>query len=205
MKKKIAALTWLIAGIICASALRAEGPALGSKAPDFSLSDTNGKTHTLSDYKNRTVVLEWTNFGCPFVAKHYDSGNMQALQKKYSDKGIVWLSICSSAKGKEGNMTPADWNKAIAEHKSASLAYLLDEDGKVGKSYDAKTTPHMFIVNSEGMLIYKGAIDDKPDYKQTSIKGAKNYVATALDETLAGKKVSTASTESYGCSVKYAK
>lgn len=185
--------------------IQAEGPAIGSKVPDFSLVDTNGKTHTLADYKGRTVVLEWTNFGCPFVVKHYDSMNMQSLQKKYTDKGIVWLSISSSAKGKEGSMTSAEWNKEIATQKAASLAFLLDENGKVGKAYDAKTTPHMFIIDGTGALAYKGAIDNKPSYKQSDVKGAKNYVSAALDEILAGKKVSLSSTEPYGCSVKYAK
>jgi len=191
-------------GMAAFSHVNAEGPAIGSKAPDFSLADTNGKTHALSDYKGRTVVLEWTNFSCPFVRKHYDGNNMQSLQKKYGEKGIVWLSICSSAKDKEGNLSPEEWNKEIAAANAASTAYLLDEDGKVGKTYGAKTTPHMFIVNGEGVLVYKGAIDDKPSTKKSDLKDAKNYVSAALDEILAGKKVSLTSTQSYGCSVKYA-
>ena len=192
-------------GLFAAAVVRAEGPAIGSKAPNFSLSDTNGKTHTLSDYKGRTVVLEWTNFGCPFVVKHYESGNMQSLQKKWAEKGIVWLSICSSAKGKEGHMTPSEWNKEIAGHKSASTAYLLDESGQVGKSYGAKTTPHMFIIDAKGSLVYKGAIDDKPTYKQSDVKGAHNHVDAALTDLAAGKPVQKSSTEPYGCSVKYQK
>lgn len=195
----------LTLGTLTAMPLFADGPAIGAKAPDFSLTDTNGKTHALSDYKGRTVVLEWTNFGCPFVVKHYSTGNMQALQKKYTDKGVIWLSISSSAKGKEGNMSPAEWNKEIADAKASSTAYLLDESGTVGKSYDAKTTPHMFIINPDGVLIYKGAIDNKPSTKTSDIKGAQNYVSAALDESMAGKKVSTSVTQSYGCSVKYAK
>ncbi len=192
---------------LCAAVMapvRAEGPAIGAKAPDFSLVDTNGKTHALSDYKGKTVVLEWVNFGCPFVVKHYDSKNMQSLQKKYTDKGVVWLSISSSAKGKEGNMSPAEWNKEITAQKASSTAYLLDENGKVGKAYEAKTTPHMFIINAEGNLVYKGAIDDKRSTKASDIKSSKNYVSAALDEVLANKKVTTAATEPYGCSVKYA-
>lgn len=200
--------TSILALALCAAVLapaRAEGPAIGAKAPDFSLVDTNGKTHALSDYKGRVVVLEWVNFGCPFVVKHYESNNMQSLQKKYTEKGVVWLSVASSAKGKEGNMTPSEWNKEIGAQKAASTAYLIDEDGKVGRSYDAKTTPHMYVIDATGNLVYKGAIDDKRSTKISDVKGAKNYVSAALDEVLAGKKVSTSSTEPYGCSVKYAK
>ncbi|MCG3204808.1 MAG: Thiol-disulfide oxidoreductase ResA [Elusimicrobia bacterium] len=204
MKKKFV-FTALGLALMTLGYVQAESPAIGSKAPDFSLIDTQGKTHVLSDYKGRVVVLEWTNFGCPFVVKHYGSKNMQSLQKKYSDKGVIWLSICSSAKGKQGQMSPADWNKEIAHAGAHSLAYLLDEDGKVGSSYDAKTTPHMYIIDANGNLVYKGAIDDKPTHKQSDIKGAKNYVSAALDEILAGKKVTIATTEPYGCSVKYAK
>ena len=200
-KLALAAALWIAAS----APLKAEGPAIGSKAPDFSLVDTNGKTHALSDYKGRTVVLEWTNFGCPFVVKHYGSKNMQSLQKKYTEKGIVWLSICSSAKGKEGNLSPADWNKELAKVMAAPTALLIDESGKVGKSYAAKTTPHMYIINAEGNLVYKGAIDDKPTTKASDIKSSKNYVSAALDELAAGKPVSVSATQAYGCSVKYAK
>lgn len=185
--------------------LKADGPAIGKAAPDFTLTDIQGKSVKLSDYKGKYVVLEWTNYGCPFVAKHYDSGNMQALQKKWTDKGVVWLSICSSAKGKEGSMSAADWKTKSAEHKAAGTAILLDESGTVGKSYGAKTTPHMFVIDPSGTLIYKGAIDDKPTYKQADVKGAKNYVDAALTESMGGKPVSMNSTESYGCSVKYGK
>lgn len=201
--RTIAVASTLLLGLMTPS--QADGPAIGSQAPDFSLTDTKGKTHALSDYKGRTVVLEWTSFGCPFVVKHYETGNMQALQKKWADKGVVWLSICSSAKGKEGNMTPAEWNKEIADTKSASTAFLLDESGRTGKSYDAKTTPHMFVIDTKGTLVYKGAIDDKPTYKQSDVKSAKNYVDTALTEVMDGKPVGISSTESYGCSVKYKK
>jgi hypothetical protein len=151
------------------------------------------------------VVLEWTNHGCPFVKKHYDTGNMQALQKDFTAKGVIWLSICSSGKGKEGYMSPAEWNKMTAEKAAAPTAVLLDEEGKVGKSYEAKTTPHMFIINPKGELIYKGAIDDKPTFNKDDIKEAINYVKEALDEALAGKPVSIDTTDAYGCSVKYKK
>lgn len=189
---------------LAASPLRAEkGPEVGKAAPDFKLTDADGKTHSLSDFKGKHVVLEWINHGCPFVVKHYDSGNMQALQKEFTGKGVVWLSICSSAKGKQGHMSPADWKKTVAEKGSAPTAVLLDEPGKVGKLYDAKTTPHMFVVNPEGTLIYMGAIDDKPTADKADVPGAKNFVRAALTEAMEGKPVSQPSTKPYGCSVKY--
>jgi peroxiredoxin len=175
----------------------------GSSAPAFTLTDTKGKQHNLADYKGKYVVLEWVNFGCPFVKKHYESGNMQATQKKAVEKGVVWLSVCSSAKFKQGHMSAAGWNEEIADRKLASTAVLLDESGAVGKAYGAKTTPHMYIVNPDGVLIYKGAIDDKPTTNKEDVPGARNYVLAALDESMAGKPVSMASTTPYGCSVKY--
>ncbi len=178
-------------------------PSVGSPAPAFTLTDTRGKQHNLADFKGKHVVLEWVNFGCPFVKKHYESGNMQSTQKKAVDKGVVWLSVCSSAEGKQGHMDAADWNEEIADRKLASTAVLIDESGAVGKTYGAKTTPHMYIVNPDGVLIYKGAIDDKPTTNKDSIAGARNHVLAALDESMAGKPVSTASTTPYGCSVKY--
>lgn len=178
-------------------------PAVGSPAPAFTLTDTKGKQHNLADFKGKYVVLEWVNFGCPFVKKHYESGNMQSTQKKAVDKGVVWLSVCSSAEGKQGHLEAAEWNEEIADRKLSSTAVLIDESGTVGKTYGAKTTPHMYIVNPDGVLIYKGAIDDKPSTNQDDIPGARNHVLAALDESMAGKPVSTASTQSYGCSVKY--
>ena len=178
-------------------------PSVGSPAPAFTLTDTKGKQHKLADFKGKHVVLEWVNFGCPFVKKHYGSGNMQQTQKKAVDKGVVWLSVCSSAEGKQGHMAAADWNEEIADRKMASTAVLIDESGAVGKTYGAKTTPHMYIINPAGVLVYKGAIDDKPSTNQDDIPGARNHVLAALDESMAGKPVSTASTTPYGCSVKY--
>ena len=178
-------------------------PTVGSAAPAFTLTDTKGKQHNLADFKGKYVVLEWVNFGCPFVKKHYSSENMQATQKKAVDKGVVWLSVCSSAEGKQGHMAAADWNEEIVDRKLASTAVLIDESGAVGKTYGAKTTPHMYIINPNGVLIYKGAIDDKPSTSKDDIPGARNHVLAALDESLAGKPVSTASTTPYGCSVKY--
>jgi hypothetical protein len=204
-----AGLAWAIAAKV-ADAERTENfanalkePTVGSPAPAFTLTDTKGKQHSLADFKGKYVVLEWVNFGCPFVKKHYESGNMQSTQKKAVDKGVVWLSVCSSASGKQGHLSAADWNEEIAERKLASTAVLIDENGAVGKTYGAKTTPHMYIINPNGVLVYKGAIDNKPSTNKGDIPGAKNYVLAALDESLSGKPVSMASTQSYGCSVKY--
>jgi hypothetical protein len=205
----LAGLAWTIAANMAeadrtetfANALKE--PAVGRPAPVFTLTDTNGKQQKLADFKGEYVVLEWVNFGCPFVNKHYGSGNMQAVQKKAVDRGVVWLSVCSSAEGKEGHMEAAEWNKEMAARKMSSTAVLIDESGDVGKSYGAKTTPHMYIINPDGVLIYKGAIDDKPSTNKDDIPGARNYVLEALDESMAGKPVSMASTTPYGCSVKY--
>lgn len=176
----------------------------GKSAPQFTLTDTNGKTHKLSDYKGKYVVLEWFNHGCPFVRKHYNSGNMQKLQKEYTKKGVIWLSICSSAPGKQGYCSPTEQNQTSAENGAAPTAILLDAPGKVGHLYGAKTTPDMFVIDPKGILIYAGAIDDTPGVDASEIATAKNYVKAALDESMAGKSVSIASTHSYGCSVKYA-
>jgi peroxiredoxin len=176
---------------------------LDKPAPNFALKDFNGKEYNLSDFKGKYVVLEWVNFGCPFVQKHYNSGNMQALQKKYTAKNVVWLSICSSAEGKQGYYKTNELSKVTKEKGLNSTAYLLDESGEVGKLYDAKTTPHMFIINPEGNLIYAGAIDDKRSTDLADVKTAQNYVTSVLDDCLAGKKVESMATTPYGCSVKY--
>lgn len=176
---------------------------LNEQAPNFKLIDSKGTEHSLSDFKDKIVVLEWINFECPFVKKHYNSKNMQSLQLKYTKKDIVWLSICSSAEGKQGNFTSEEINNRIKNHNAKMTAYLIDADGKVGKMYGAKTTPHMYVIDKKGILIYAGAIDDKASTDVDDIKGAKNYVAAALDELLADKNVSFQSSTSYGCSVKY--
>jgi peroxiredoxin len=178
-------------------------PEVGKPAPEFTLKDLSGQKHQLSDLKGKFVVLEWVNFGCPFVGKQYGSGNMQKLQKEFVDKGVDWLSICSSAPGKQGNETPDAAKSGIAKFGSAATAYLVDEDGKVGRLYGAKTTPDMFVVNPEGVLIYAGAIDDKPTPDPSTVAGSNNYVKAALDEAISGKAVSVPSTKPYGCSVKY--
>jgi peroxiredoxin len=176
---------------------------LNEAAPDFKLTDSNGKSHTLSDFKGKWVVLEWVNFDCPFVRKHYDSGNMQNLQKAYMEKGVVWLSICSSADGKQGFFAGDELTDKIKEENVASAAYLIDADGTVGKKYGAKTTPHMFIIDPKGQLVYAGGIDDKRSTDVDDVKSAKNYVSMALDAGMAGKEIPVQSSKSYGCSVKY--
>jgi len=178
-------------------------PQVGQPAPEFTLKDSNGQSHNLSDFKGKFVVLEWLNHGCPFVQKHYNGGNMQGLQKEYTGKDVVWLSIVSSAPGKQGHMSPEETNKTKAEKNSAATAVLIDEEGTVGKLYDAKVTPELFVINPEGTLIYAGAIDDKKSVDAADVAGAKNYVKQALDEALAGNPVSEPTTEAYGCSVKY--
>lgn len=175
----------------------------GSNAPDFTLTDTNGKTHSLSQFKGKYVVLEWLNHECPFVVKQYDSKNMQNLQKEYTGKGVVWLSINSSATGKEGYTTSEKANALTQEKGAAPTAVLLDSDGKVGKMYGAQTTPHMFVIDPQGKLVYQGAIDDIRSTDIEDIAKAKNYVKAALDESMAGKTVTEPTTKSYGCSVKY--
>jgi peroxiredoxin len=199
----------MIRKILCAVILMLAVPSVhaqevGKAAPDFALSDSNGKKHSLSDLKGKFVVLEWFNPGCPFVKKHYSSNNMQELQKKYTEKGVVWLTISSSAEGKQGHLTPELANQEIKEKKANMTALLLDHDGKVGQAYGAKTTPHMFVIDPKGTLIYGGAIDDNDSADPEVIKTSKNYVAAALDEAMSGKPVQVASTDSYGCSIKYA-
>jgi peroxiredoxin len=185
------------------SLFAADSPAVGNAAPDFSVSDSKGKTQSVSQYKGKYVVLEWFNPDCPFVKKHYGSGNMQKLQEEFTGKGVVWLSVDSSASGKEGNLTAEQAEKKMAELKMHSSALLLDQDGKAGQAYGAKNTPHMFVINPDGKLIYAGAIDSKATPNPADIPTSTNYVKAALDESMAGKAVTTSSSRPYGCSVKY--
>ncbi|MCC7527721.1 MAG: thioredoxin family protein [Candidatus Melainabacteria bacterium] len=178
-------------------------PTVGKPAPAFSLKDWDGKTRKLADYKGKIVVLEWFNHGCPFVKKHYDSSNMQDLQKTYTGKGVVWLSICSSAEGKQGYGTGEEHKKAFKEKGGAPTVVLIDSEGTVGRQYDAKTTPAMYVIDGKGVLVYAGAIDDNRTADRQAAKTAKNFVAAALNETLAKKQVAISSTKSYGCSIKY--
>ena len=194
--------------IASAFALAAAGAlaaaAVGQAAPAFSAVNTAGKTVALADFKGKHVVLEWVNPGCPFVVKHYDSSNMQSTQKEAAAKGVVWLVINSTAPEAKDFLAPAAMSKWMQGHQAAATATLMDADGKVGKAYGARTTPHMYIINPAGMLVYAGAIDSKPSSNPADIPSAINHVKAALAETLAGKPVSVATTKPYGCSVKYA-
>jgi peroxiredoxin len=199
MKKSLIAAA-LLSSLVSGAAFAAT---VGQAAPDFTLTDTNGKAVKLSDFKGKHVVLEWHNPACPFVVKHYDSNNMQGLQGKYDAKDTVWLSVNSTAKSHQDFMSNEKLNGYLTDKKATPDAYLTDADGKIGKMFAAKTTPHMYVINPAGMLIYAGAIDDKPSSSQADVKGAKNFVVAALDESKAGKPVSMATTKAYGCSVKY--
>jgi peroxiredoxin len=192
----------LVAASLATGALHAAAT-VGQPAPAFSALDSAGKSRSLEEFKGKTVVLEWVNFDCPFVKKHYGSGNMQKLQKAYTGKGVVWLSINSSAAGKEGHLTAATAEQAVRERGGAASALLLDATGQVGRLYGAKTTPHMFVIDARGTLAYAGAIDDTPSTDPADVAKAKNYLSAALDAVLAGKPVATASSQPYGCSVKY--
>jgi peroxiredoxin len=194
---------WALALALGSYALPSNAAQVGKKAPAFTLTDTNGKSHSLSDFAGKTVVLEWLNHDCPYVVKHYDSGNMQKLQKEYTAKDVIWLSINSSAEGKQGNFPPAKANELTQSKKAAPTAVLLDPQGTVGRAYEAKVTPHMYVINPEGVLVYNGAIDDKPTTNKDDIAKAKSYIVAALDEVLAGKPVSLATSRPYGCTVKY--
>jgi peroxiredoxin len=175
----------------------------GAVAPDFTLTDSTGTTHSLSDFKGSYVVLEWTNHECPFVVKHYTEGHMQALQEKMTEKGVVWLQVNSGAAGKQGHVTPAQ-AEALREAKGfKSTAYLLDSDGKVGRLYDARTTPHMYLIDPEGTLIYQGAIDSIKSRDPADVEEAVNYVEAAYKSHKKGEPVETPTSIAYGCSVKY--
>ena len=176
----------------------------GQPAGNFRLIDADGKAVTLGQFKGRPVVLEWNNPGCPFVQKHYDSGNMQAAQAKAKAMGAAWLTINSGAPGKQGYMTGAEAKNFVAANKAQPTAYLLDPQGRVGKGYGAKTTPHLYVIDGSGKLVYQGGIDDKPTADKADIPGARNHVLAALAEVKAGKKVSVPEARPYGCSVKYA-
>jgi AhpC/TSA family protein len=191
-----------VAGFLVTAAAYA-APEIGKPAPNFSAVDSNGKPVKLSGYRGKTVVLEWTNAGCPYVKKHYISNNMQTLQKEAAAKGVVWLTILSSAPGSQGYLTGDEANKLTETRGAAPTAVVLDPDGAVGHLYDARTTPHMFIVNGEGALVYMGGIDDKATTDIEDIKTAKNYVRAALDDLAAGAPVENTVTRPYGCSVKY--
>lgn len=195
-----------IVGFVFAFAMQpafAEGVKTGSIAPDFALKGSDGKTYKLSQFKGKTVVLEWFNNECPFVKKFYDTKTMQGLQAGATSKGTIWLTVISSAPGKQGHADAAAAQKLMKERAMANTAILIDEGGKVGKTYAAKTTPHMYVINKEGTLVYQGAIDDQPSALPKTLEGAQNYVTAALNDLEKGEAVKVSSTAPYGCSVKY--
>lgn len=191
----------LAAGFPNARAL--DAARLDERAPGFTLTDAYGKPHSLSDYRGKYVILEWVNFECPFVGKHYGSGAMQELQRTMTAKGVVWLSICSSAPGEQGYYTGSALTERMKQEKIASTAYLVDAEGTVGRLYGAKTTPHMFVIDPKGTLIYAGGIDNIPSTDRADIARATNYVKEVMEAALNGKPLPVKVTRSYGCSVKY--
>ena len=176
----------------------------GSMAPEFKGVDSNGVQHSLGEYRGKYVVLEWANRGCPYEQKHYNSGNMESLQRQWTAKGVVWLSVLSSAPGQQGYVTPAEENDYLKTMKASPTAALLDPTGAIGHLYDARTTPHIFVIDPTGKIVYQGAIDNQPTPDPASLKNADNYLNDALNAAMAGKPVAVAVTKSYGCSVKYA-
>jgi len=181
--------------------IQSREPAL--KAPAFTLPDTRGKLHSLSDYTNKFVVLEWINFGCPFIKKHYNSGNMQVLQRWCKGRGIIWLSVCSSAPGKHGHLSNEAVEAKLKEFKASPTAYLFDPSGQTGRAYNAKTTPHMFVIDPLGLILYSGAIDDRPSTDEVDMEGAVNYVKSAIEGAMGGQAGWVSSSKPYGCPVKY--
>lgn len=204
---KIKSKTLRICSLLIACALGASfagaAPEIGKPAPDFTLPGAKGETHKLSDYKGKYVVLEWLNHGCPWVKKHYETGNMQALQKKYGDKGVVWLSVVSSAEGQQGYLNAEQAKETYKTKKTLAADILLDPEGKVGRLYNARVTPELYVINPEGVLIYAGAIDNDNSQDHSKVSQARNYVAEALDLAMEGKKVEVTGAKAYGCTVKY--
>jgi hypothetical protein len=197
-------LCTLLVSVPALSALAAPSATIGQKAPDFTLQGSDGKSHSLSEYTGKFVVLEWTNPNCPFVKKFYGSDTMQSLQKKETAKGVVWLRINSGAPGHDGYQSASDLASYVSDHHVAATASLMDPTGKVGHLYGARNTPQMFVISPKGTLLYAGGIDNKPSTDPADIATATNYVSAALDEAMAGKAVATPTAPPYGCSVKYA-
>ena len=197
---------WLVAAALATlgASAGAQTASVGQAAPGFELVDTQGKVVRLADFKGKHVVLEWTNPGCPFVVKHYGSQNMQGLQKEAAAKNVVWLSISSTAPGYADYLTPPALAAQYKDWGAASAAMLMDDSGKVGRAYGARTTPHMYVIDPQGVLVYAGGIDDKRSANPADVKTAKNFVRAALADSLAGKPVATPTATPYGCSVKYA-
>ena len=206
MKKLISLLTLIFISFMLINAAEYSdrtGAVVGESAPDFSVVDANGNMHSLSDFAGQYVILEWLNHGCPFVRKHYDGNNMQEMQKRYTEEGVVWLSVVSSAPGTQGYMEPEETIETMNEKNAAPTAILLDVDGTMGRAYDARVTPHMYIINPEGIVEYNGAIDDKPTARVRDLEGAHNYVDAAMASLRNGEEVEVRTNTPYGCTVKY--
>jgi len=195
----------IIAVLLCIAwpAAVIASPVPGKPAPAFSGMDSKGQKVSLSDFRGKRVILEWTNKDCPYVRKHYSSGNMQRLQRALTEDGAVWISVISSAPGKQGYLSPEEAEEVAAREGSYADHIILDPDGIIGRAYGARTTPHMFLIDTDGTLRYMGAIDDRPSTRKASLDGATNYVMSAWSALKDGKPVSPASTKPYGCSVKY--
>ena len=201
--RRPASILALAAAAVLGAALAHASVSVGQPAPAFKVKDTNGKEQSLAAFKGKFVVLEWVNPGCPFVQKHYETSNMQSTQKAADAKGVVWLTVSSTAPDQGDYVKPTALSSWLKEKGAAPTATLMDEDGKIGKAYGARTTPHMYIINPEGKLVYAGAIDSKATARKDDVKSATNYVTAALNEAIAGKPVSKATSEPYGCSIKY--
>jgi len=198
------AIEFALISAVLVGTVGARAVGVGSPAPDFTALDTYGRTHTLSENKGKFVVLEWHNRECPYTRKHYESGNMERLQRDWTSKGVIWFTVISSAPGQQGYMTAEQENAYVSQMKASPTAVLLDPTGQLGHLYAAKTTPHMFVINPRGVLIYDGAIDSKSTDDPADIATATNYVSQALEEAMAGRPVTTPVSRPYGCSVKYA-
>jgi len=202
--KRLMLYSILIALLLCTAAKLFSAAKVGEAAPEFTTTASDGKSYRLADYRGKYVVLEWHNNGCPYVGKHYKSGNMQRLQKEWTGRGVAWFTILSSAPGQQGYVTASEENEYVRKMQAAPTAALLDPTGQVGHLYEAKTSPQMIVINPQGVVIYDGAIDDKPTTDLEDVPGATNYVSLALEQAMAGKQVATTTTRPYGCSVKYA-
>ena len=196
--------TFAALGVVAPRHSAANVATVSAAAPTFSLASSNGPTISLADQRGKVVVLEWTNHDCPYVRKHYDTGNMQALQKEATAQGVVWLTVISSAPGTQGYVSAAQANELTKTRKAAPTAVLFDPTGTVGKAYGATNTPHMYVVTKEGVLVYAGAIDDKPTTRRQDVESAQNYVRPALAAVATGQSVKTPVTRAYGCTIKYA-
>ena len=206
MKKLTSLLTLIFISFMLINAAEYSdrtGAVVGEPAPDFSVVDANGNMHSLSDFAGQYVILEWLNHGCPFVRKHYDGNNMQEMQKRYTEEGVIWLSVVSSAPGTQGYMEPNETIETMKEKNASPTAILLDVDGTMGRAYDARVTPHMYIINPEGIVEYNGAIDDKPTARVRDLEGAHNYVDAAMASLRNGDPVEVRTNTPYGCTVKY--